>query len=756
MPLYRAFTREGCIGLYPSISAAEAENLSSNNNATSTNSPLTASSPPTGDNMVSRERRTSVDPDTGEEYPDYSMASTGAQMYEDLIERRESDSPLNATSGAPSVGQPPTGLDEHAVLDDDSGDATAEQNTRNDSTADTTNAPSHVAEKIQKENEAPEKSGSGTQFVDAPAGQESSKTTSEKDQEKPSAEGATNDDQPSILSTLPRRLNASEHKKDIIRQVEYYLGDENLPVDAHLLARTGPAGDGWVSINEILGFRKMRPYKPPAEVKKILKLSEMLEVDDRGKYIRRKWPLKKAPTVAAKVDESKERNAKLVEQPWMTKGMLKPTGFESRNANQGPLGLGEYLEERPMYDAEESFVARIDRAVAEYQNRRKFHEMTAKVFGSYLTFGGFAGGQNMFAGRLNDEELKENYDKHEIAMMKARWGVADKVIEGVDPDEGESTWVVDFEGMTKAWLSSEFMQHFAWTNSKTVLETTNILRNFFSYLNIHDVCPEYKEDIDKAVAATHLADSEFPKLAAVDAGLPGEFNKACSSLYGGHYAQYRPTNVNADWVTDADLSYGMTEELAEKVFNVGTYAYCTSEQLDFFKALNDKKEPKSAGAVEESMGLEVTRVELGTEQGNRFYDAPKVKNRFKKAGLLHCTRWVLPHARPRDLPKHVLDAEKAKQGEVYRFIMDEDLLKQVVPGMKLDAIVKTFGCGFSWIDAVECVYPTFFTWTLNERAMDWKEPGPPTEWMLRQEEKKSAVGNEMVRREDEDEDETLD
>ncbi|KAF7193884.1 Argonaute-binding protein 1 [Pseudocercospora fuligena] len=663
-----------------------------------------------------------VDPDTGEEFEDRSLGSLGAQMYEDIIERRESDSPMNATSGAPSVGQPPTGVDEQAVDDDDSDNATPEQNTRNDSTATTTDAPSDATEQAHKENEPPKKSESGTKFVDAPAGHEPSKSTGEKDQGKSSAEGATNDDQASILSTLPSRLNASEHKEDIIRQVEYYLGEENLPRDAHLLASTGPAGDGWVSISDIMGFRKMRPYKPPAEVKKILKLSNMLEVHEKGKWIRRRWPLKKAPTVTPKVDESRKRNAQLAEQPWMTKGMLKPTGFESKNANQGPLNLEEYLEERPMYDPEESFVARIDRAVAEYQNRRKFHEMTAKVFGSYLTFGGFAGGQNMFAGRLNDEELKENYDKHEIAMMKARWGVADKVIEGVDPDEGEPTWVVDFEGMTKAWLSSEFMQHFAWTNSKTVLETTNILRNFFSYLTIHDVCPEYKEDIDKAVAATHLADSEFPKLAAVDAGVPGEFNKACSSLYGGHYAQYRPTNANADWVTDADLSFDMTEELAEMVFTVGTFAYCTRAQLDFFKAVNDKKEPKPAGIVDESMGLEVTEVEMATEQANNLYDAPRYKNRFKKAGLLHCKRWALPHARPRDLPKHVLDAEKAKQGEVYKFIVDEDLLKHVIPGMKLDAIAKTFGCGFSWIDAVECVYPTFFTWTLNERAMDWKEP----------------------------------
>ncbi|EME78353.1 uncharacterized protein MYCFIDRAFT_144312 [Pseudocercospora fijiensis CIRAD86] len=675
-------------------------------------------------------------------------------MYEELIERRENDSPLNATSSAPSVGHPPTSADEHAVADEGSDNAAPEHNTRNDSTAaaTATEAPSQATDRVHKENEPPKKSDPGTEFVDAPAGHESSKSTSEK--EKPPAEGAADDDQPSLLSTLPSRLNASEHKDDIIKQVEFYLGDENLPGDAHLLARTGPAGDGWVSLNEILGFRKMRPYKPKAEVKEILKLSKMLEINDKNKFIRRKWPLKRAPTVTPKLDESKERNAKLAEQPWMTKAMLKPTGFES-NANQGPLALGDYLEERPLYDAEESFVARIDRAVAEYQNRRKFHEMTAKVFGSYLKFGGFAGGQNMFAGRLNDKELKENYDKHEIAMMKARWGVADKVSEGVD--EGKPTWVVDFEGMTKAFLSSEFMQHFDWTNSKTVLETTNILRNFFSYLNIHDVCPEYKKDIDKAVAATHLADSEFPKLAAVDAGLPGEFNKACSSLYGGYYAQYSPTDANADWVTNADKSFGMAKDLADQVFIIGTHAYCTSEQLEFFEAVKDDKKPADTCIVEESMGLEVTGVELETEQGNKYYDAPQYKNRFKKAGSLHCIRWTLPQASPRDLPKHVLEAEKAKQGKSLSFIVDEDLLKHFVPGMKLDAIIKTFGCGLSWIDAVECVYPSFFTWTLNERAMDWNEPGPPTEWMLRQEEmKKSGMGDEIIRREDEDEDETLD
>jgi La domain len=75
-------------------------------------------------------------------------------------------------------------------------------------------------------------------------------------------------------------------------QVEYYFSDENLPNDQHLLTLCGGSQNLPVSLNQILGWKKMRKFKPKSKVIYSLKKSLLLEViDTPGKLsIRRKVP----------------------------------------------------------------------------------------------------------------------------------------------------------------------------------------------------------------------------------------------------------------------------------------------------------------------------------------------------------------------------------------------------------------------------------------------------------------------------------
>lgn len=41
----------------------------------------------------------------------------------------------------------------------------------------------------------------------------------------------------------------------------------------------------------------------------------------------------------------------------------------------------------------------------------------------------------------------------------------------------------------------------------------------------------------------------------------------------------------------------------------------------------------------------------------------------------------------------------------------------------------------SYLDCVHLVYPSFYTWTLNENVRDVKSSGEPKEWMKRQNQK---------------------
>lgn len=66
--------------------------------------------------------------------------------------------------------------------------------------------------------------------------------------------------------------------------------------------------------------------------------------------------------------------------------------------------------------------------------------------------------------------------------------------------------------------------------------------------------------------------------------------------------------------------------------------------------------------------------------------------------------------------------------------------------MKLEATVMKFNVvDISFLDHVHYVYPSFFTWTLNERIREVSVSGPPKDWMKRQNEKhKSDDGLEVA------------
>lgn len=202
----------------------------------------------------------------------------------------------------------------------------------------------------------------------------------------------------------------------ILRQVEFYFSDENLPYDSHLLSFAGSTGDGWVSLNRILGFTKMRKYKPKPNVKAALRQSTFLEVGEKLKYVRRKTPLDGPPQVSPKESEETGVAKNLIEKPWLSKGMLKPTGFEE-GFTEAPLKPEEYAREQQLFDPDEAFTIRMEYAVSRYMSKRKMHQGTLNVFSKFLTFGGFDGSPRQFTGGFDEKDL-EDYTKDEIMRMK--------------------------------------------------------------------------------------------------------------------------------------------------------------------------------------------------------------------------------------------------------------------------------------------------------------------------------------------------
>ncbi|XAR72460.1 hypothetical protein NMG60_11019102 [Bertholletia excelsa] len=97
---------------------------------------------------------------------------------------------------------------------------------------------------------------------------------------------ASDDHQPSQVSTLTDDL-----RDKIIKQVEYYFSDENLPTDKFLMKHV-TKNEGFVPIAIIASFRKMKKLTQDRSlIVAALQQSTLLVVSPNGKKVRRLHPL---------------------------------------------------------------------------------------------------------------------------------------------------------------------------------------------------------------------------------------------------------------------------------------------------------------------------------------------------------------------------------------------------------------------------------------------------------------------------------
>ncbi|KAL2630536.1 hypothetical protein R1flu_015222 [Riccia fluitans] len=96
-----------------------------------------------------------------------------------------------------------------------------------------------------------------------------------------------------ILSAVPSKPVVTEElKAKIVKQVEFYFSDQNLPTDNYLMKFVKKDPDGFVPIPVVASFRKIKNLvKNNGIVAAALRNSTMLVVSEDGKKVRRAQPL---------------------------------------------------------------------------------------------------------------------------------------------------------------------------------------------------------------------------------------------------------------------------------------------------------------------------------------------------------------------------------------------------------------------------------------------------------------------------------
>ncbi|XHG04795.1 hypothetical protein AWENTII_008048 [Aspergillus wentii] len=248
---------------------------------------------------------------------------------------------------------------------------------------------------------------------------------------------------------------------------------------------------------------------------------------------------------------------------------------------------------------------------------------------------------------------------------------------------------------------------------------TVTIRNFLSYILYHDVCPEYKENIDEARTSCDIAGKELWNNQQITAEGPGNFNTAASTLFGGFFFDlYVEDNK---WENTKDETFRMSNDIARKVVKFALAGTGSNEQAIRFQELANTNALR-AMRVEDIDGFEVTTVILPDDKTREFYQTHA--SDLYPVGRLLARAYRDPGKPGFDLsPEESLEWENggAPMHE-FEFFLEESLLKYCYPGMKVMTSVWELNCGLHFFDEIFTAYSSLYTVLFNDLMLGWKKP----------------------------------
>lgn len=167
----------------------------------------------------------------------------------------------------------------------------------------------------------------------------------------------------------PSVLPTSNDHQEILKQVEFYFSDNNLPFDKFLYKET-KKNAGWVPIKTIHSFKRMRRFEPLDEVVNAIKESkDLLEVSEDNELVRRRTPLK-----IPAAEENKSRFARTV----YAKGFGKETPTSQFDIEKFFQQFGETNQVRLRRTDEGEFKESVFAEFKNLDDAKKFVELDPK------------------------------------------------------------------------------------------------------------------------------------------------------------------------------------------------------------------------------------------------------------------------------------------------------------------------------------------------------------------------------------------
>ncbi|KAG8527632.1 uncharacterized protein KY384_007785 [Bacidia gigantensis] len=389
-------------------------------------------------------------------------------------------------------------------------------------------------------------------------------------------------------------------------------------------------------------------------------------------------------------------------KPKSQRGLNAATGFEAGFCD-APLTPGQSEENKKLYDQQYPF--------AELDPNRK------NLFDKYLSFGGIDTGPKPFSGGL-DRSTIESSNAAEIAALTATHYVPFDM-----SDPRNEKYEVDFEGCLKGFLSTRYTSAFDITSEAQIVYYLDIIRSFFRYLLYHDVCPEHRDQIEISRRLCDQGQYELWQIAQLKPILPGSFNEACSSIFGGMIKDWHLPTTDA-WMNETDkrmISVGMTASHCRKILRTGLLSYGSKAQLQCYDdALIGKV---VAFSRQEKIGLEVTKITLGRSSSDvrKLYAANNQRG-LPILGQLYARPWKISDDLAEDLTEdEAHSVENLSSTDRYEFWIEDKILEKAFVGLKFQVALKQLTTGIYYFDEVYELLPSFFALLPNEQMIGWRE-----------------------------------
>lgn len=257
-------------------------------------------------------------------------------------------------------------------------------------------------------------------------------------------------------------------------------------------------------------------------------------------------------------------------------------------------------------------------------------------------------------------------------------------------------------------------------NRQRIKDYIAIIRNFLNYVLHHDVCPEYTDDINAARAICDQAVEQLWSIAHAHISLPGQFNHACSELFGGFYSG--SYIGDKEWAQGLDIPMGMSPALARQIFRIGMTVLAPNKIFEQYKSqsLSDKITMTTTNDA----SFEITALIPADQYTLKLYEQ-KFADGIKPLGKMKARTWQGAPSVEEDLTEEEAAAAiTAKEIKEYEFWVEDDIIQRCFIGMKIETTIHHLSFGIDFFDNIAGLYCSFYTSLPNEAMIGWKEPGP--------------------------------